>query len=63
MDLLSSCLLGRSLDKSSEEDVTLLGVGEALAVEDLEFSVLLDKSEDDDRVLGERGPGEWRERS
>ena len=55
-DPLSSYPLGRNLDNSSEEGVTLLGVGEALAMEYLKFSILLDKSDDGDRVVGERGP-------
>jgi len=56
VDLLSNYPPGRSLDNSSEEGVTLLGVGEVLTLEDLKFSVLLDKCDDDDRVIWERGP-------
>ena len=53
MDLLSYPL-GRSLDSASNECTTLLGVGEILAMEDLEFPVLLDKSVDDDGIIVER---------
>jgi hypothetical protein len=45
-DPLSSCPLplGRSLDGPSEKGIKLFGVAEFLAMEDLEFPVLLDKS-------------------
>jgi len=56
--LLSNYPPGCSLDESSEEGVTLLGVGDVLRLEDFEFSVLLDKCDDDDRIVGERGPGD-----
>ena len=42
--LLSSHPLGRGLDSSSNESVTLLGVREIFTMEDLEFPILLDKS-------------------
>ena len=60
-DLLSSYIRVRSLDDCSDQGVTLLGVCEALAVEDPKFSVLLDKSEDDDCFVGDRRSGEGRE--
>ena len=56
MDLLSNYPLGRCLDSSGDKGVALLGVGEVLTMEDLEFSVLFDKSDDGDRVVGERDP-------
>ena len=55
MDPLS-CPLGRSLDSPSDEGTTLSGVGEILAMDDLEFPVLLDNSIGDDTIVGERGP-------
>ena len=58
MDLLSNYPIGRSLDSSSDEGIALLGVGEVLAMEDFKFPVLLDKSEDADSFVGERGPGD-----
>jgi len=36
--------------------ITLLGVGEILAMEDLEIPVLFDKSKDADTIVGVRGP-------
>ena len=48
--------LGRGLDSPSDDDTTLLGVGEILGTGDLEFPVLLDKSEGEDTVVVERGP-------
>ena len=62
-DLLSGCLLGRNLDHFGDQGVTLLGVGKALEVEDLKFAVLLDKSDDGNRIVGEWGPIEGRVRS
>jgi hypothetical protein len=58
VDLLSSYPLGRSFDSSSEEGLALLGVCEVLTMEDLEFPVLLDNSDDGDRFVGKRGPGD-----
>jgi hypothetical protein len=57
---LSSYPLCCSLDSPSEESVKLLGVAEILAMEDLEFPVLLDNSVDDDSVVVERGPEDGR---
>ena len=62
VDLLSSCLLGRNLDHFSHQGATLLGVSKGLEVEDLKFPVLLDKSDDENRFVGEWGPVEGRER-
>jgi len=45
VDLLSS-LLGRSLLNPRVDGPTPLGVAEVLTMEDLEFPILLDKSED-----------------
>ena len=45
VDLLISCILGRSIDNLSQGH-TLLRVGEDLGIEDLELPVFLDKSED-----------------
>jgi len=56
VDLLSSRPLSRSLDSSSDKVVAHLGVGEVLAMEDLKFPVLLDKSDDGDGFVGERDP-------
>jgi len=61
VDPLSSRPLGRSLGSPSDEGITVLGVAEVLAVEDLEFPVLLDKSVDDDSIIFVRGPGDGRE--
>lgn len=63
MDLLSSCPLSRSRDSSSNKGVALLGVGEVLAVEDLKFPVLLDKSDDGDGFVGERLPEDGSQQS
>ena len=52
--------LGRSLESPSDESTTLLGVGKILAVEDLEFPVLLDKSVGDDSFVVVRGPEDGR---
>ena len=60
VDPLSSCSLGRSLDGPSNEGNALLGVGEILAMEDLEFPVFLDKSVSDDSLVVECGPGDGR---
>ena len=46
--------LGYSLGGPSDEGVTLLSVSKVLTIEDLEFPVLLDESEDDDGVVGHR---------
>ena len=54
MDLLSSSLLGRNGGNPSKEGATLLGVSKVLAMEDLEFSILLDKSDNGDSIVGER---------
>ena len=56
VDLLSYCLLGRGLGHPSEEDDTLLGIGEVHGVEDLNLPVLLDKSEDGNTLIGESAP-------
>ena len=56
MDLLSSYLLGCSLESLSDEGATLLGVTEMLAMEDPKFPVFLDKSVNQDSVIVERGP-------
>jgi hypothetical protein len=59
---LNSHPFGRSLsDSPSEEGVTLFGVAEILAIEDLEFPVLLDNSVDDDVVAVVCDPGGGRE--
>lgn len=56
MDLRSRCLVGCSFDNPSNESLTHPGVGEVLTTEDLEFPVLLDKSDDDDSTVDERVP-------
>ena len=61
VDLLSNCLLGRSLGNPSEEGDTLLGVGEVLAVDDLKLAVLLNKSDNGDTLIGERAPEDGRD--
>ena len=50
IDLRGSCLLDRSL--GTVVVAILLRVGEFLGLEDLKFSVLLDKSNDAERVVG-----------
>ena len=55
-DLLSSYPLGRSLGSPSGMGITLLGVSEILAMEDLELPVLFDKSKDAESIVGVRGP-------
>ena len=55
---LSSYPLSRTFESPSNEDATLLGVTEVLTMEDLEFSVLLDKSIDEDCIEVECGPGD-----
>jgi len=56
VDLLSSYPLCCSLDSPSNECITLLGVDEVLAIDDLEFPILLDNSEGDDSIVADRGP-------
>lgn len=56
VDFLSSYPLGRSLDSSSDEGATLLGVGKALTMEDLKFPVFFGKSDDGENFKGERDP-------
>ena len=58
--ILSSHSLG-SFDGLSDEAVTLLGVTKVLAMEDLEFPVLLDKGVDEDSIPVERCPEGGRE--
>ena len=56
VDILSRRSLGRSLDSPSNEGITLLGVGEILAMEHLELSILLDKSVGEDGIDVEYRP-------
>ena len=56
VDLLSSCPPCRSLESSSNEGATLLGIGKVLTLEDLKFPVLLCKGEDGYTIVGERVP-------
>ena len=56
MDLLSSHPLDRSLDSPSDKGATLEGVCKILAMEDLEFPILLNKSVGDDGIIVERDP-------
>jgi hypothetical protein len=56
VNILNSCLLFCCLESSSDEFVTLLGVGEVLTMENLEFPVLLDNSEDESSFVGVRDP-------
>lgn len=58
VDLLSIYSLARGLDCSSDESVTLPGVGKVLAMEDFELSVLFDKSEDEESFVRERDSGD-----
>ena len=62
VNLLSSCPLRRSLERPSDEGFTLRAVGEVLTLEDLKSPVLLDKSDDENRFVGEWGPVKGRER-
>jgi len=61
MHLLSSHPRGRSLESPSDEGVTLLGVAEDLAMEDLESPILLNKRGGDNSIAVERGPEGGRE--
>ena len=61
VDLLSNCLLGRSLGDPSVEGCTFLRVGEVLAAEDLKLPVLLDKCEYGESIVGERPPKDGRD--
>jgi hypothetical protein len=54
-NLRSRCLLGRNLGNCGIEGGTLLGVGEVLKLEDLNFPVLLDEREDEDTIVVPRG--------
>ena len=56
MDLLS-CSLGGGPDSPGDEGATLFGAAEVLAIADLQFPILLDKSVDDNRIVVECGPG------
>ena len=56
MNLLSSCPLCRSLESSSDEGTTLLGVGKVLTIEDLKSPVLLGEGDDGYTFVGERVP-------
>jgi hypothetical protein len=47
--------LGRNLGSSCIEGATLLGVGEVLNLEDLNFSILLDERHDADIIVVARG--------
>ena len=59
--MLSSHPLSRSLESPSDDGVTLLGITEVLAMEDLESPVLLNKSEGDNSIVVDRGPEGGRE--
>ena len=61
--LLSGYPLSRCLDGSSDHGVTPLGVGEILTMEDLEFPILLDKSDDAKSFERERDPRDGGQRS
>ena len=56
VDPLSSYPLGRSFGGPGDMSTTLLGISEILAIEDLELSVLFDKSENSETIVGVRGP-------
>jgi hypothetical protein len=53
---LSNYLLCCSLGNSSEEGTTLLGVGKVLAMDDLEFPILLNKGIGDNSIVVVRDP-------
>ena len=55
MGLRTTCSLGLGRGNPSKEGGTLLGVGEVLQLEDLKFPVLLDESEDTERIIVELG--------
>ena len=61
VDLLSSYPLSCSLDSRSEEGITLFGVREILATEDLDFPVLLNKIVNDMHIVVECGPEDGKE--
>ena len=52
VDLRNGWPLGLGLGDPSEYCVALLGIREALAVEDLKRSILLDEAHDEDRIVG-----------
>ena len=54
--------LNLGLVSPSEESATPLSIGEALAMEDLELSVLFDEREDEDHIGGELVPSDGVER-
>ena len=61
VDILSNYPLGCSLDSPGDEGATLSGIGEILALEDLEFSIILGKSVDEESIVVQRGPEDGRE--
>jgi len=63
VDPLSSCPIGRSLEIPSDDGTALEGVGKILAMEDLEFPVLLDKSVGEDSIVVESGSEDGRGQS
>jgi hypothetical protein len=56
LGLRSGCPLCCDLGNPSDVGVTFLGVGEVLAMEDLETPILFDKSDDEDGTPGECVP-------
>jgi hypothetical protein len=56
VDLLSSYPPGRNLHTLSDEGITLFGVGEILAIDNLQFLILLDKRVDGEGFVFERAP-------
>jgi hypothetical protein len=55
VNLRNSHSLGRNLGSSCIEGATLLGVGEVLNLEDLNFPILLDERVDDNSIVVARG--------
>ena len=53
MGLRNGWVLGLGLSNPGKDGVALLGVCEALAVEDLKCSILLNEGHDEDRIVGE----------
>jgi len=53
---LLSCPLGGGPDSPSDEGATVFGAAEVLAIADLQFPILLDKSVDENRIVAECGP-------
>lgn len=54
LDLRKNSLLGQYLCAFSMEATALLGVGEVFGLDDLGFPILVDKRENEDRIVVDR---------